>query len=232
MARSFPRAALALLLFVALAVLTPSALARTGLGISSKILASLRGTLNSCGGRGADVRSDTNGIADIRILRRGTSVYLAYKITAQGIAQPPSSPPAILTRNPCTIPSLSSTLGAAADVGAKAAASTGSDSAQASLGGSPSLNAVPAGFVSDVAGAVSGVGRAAGSVAGSAGKAAGSAAGLVGNVAGSAVGTAGKAAGSAGSLAGSAAGLVANAAGSAAGLVGNTAGSGVGTAGK
>ncbi|GJP31597.1 hypothetical protein CLOM_g14242, partial [Closterium sp. NIES-68] len=83
---------LALLLFVALAVLTPSALARTGLGISSKILASLRGTLNSCGGRGADVRSDTNGIADIRILRRGTSVYLAYKITAQGIAQPPSSP--------------------------------------------------------------------------------------------------------------------------------------------
>ncbi|GJP31603.1 hypothetical protein CLOM_g14248 [Closterium sp. NIES-68] len=161
-----------------------------------------------------------------RSFPRAAVTLLLVALAAQGIAQPPSSPPAILASNPCTIPSLSSALlRATADVGANAVASTGLDSTRASLGGSPSLNAVPAGFVSDVAGAVSGVGRAAGSVAGSAGKAAGSAAGLVDSVAGSAVGTAGKAAGSVGSLAGSAAGLVGSTAGSAVGTAGKVAGS-------
>ncbi|CAI7834260.1 unnamed protein product [Closterium sp. NIES-53] len=222
MARFFPCAAVTLLLTIvpAAAVLPPSALAsRTGPSIGSKILASLHGNLASCGGTSAaDVRSNVDGTADISILQRGASVYLAYKIRAQGIALQPSSPPAILPCNPCTSASFSSTpLTASTDLAAGAGANTGLAGARASFGGSPSLSVAPAGLVSDVAGAVFGAGRAAGSVAGSAGKAAGLAAGLVGSVAGSAVGTAGKAAGSVGSLAGSGAGLVGSAAGSAVG---------------
>ncbi|CAI7876230.1 unnamed protein product, partial [Closterium sp. NIES-53] len=90
----------------------------------------------------------------------GTSVYLAYKIRAQGIALQPSSPPAILPRNPCTSASFSSTpLTASTDLAAGAGANTGSAGARTSFGGSPSLSVASAGLVSDVAGAVFGAGR-------------------------------------------------------------------------
>ncbi|CAI5491550.1 unnamed protein product [Closterium sp. Naga37s-1] len=107
--------------------------ARAGLGVRSK------GGLTTCAVLNAHVGADiiganVDGTADISILRRGASVYLSYKITAQGLTQRPSSSPAIVARNPCSPSSTSST-------SSSTSSSSPAVAASASLSGDGSLHA-------------------------------------------------------------------------------------------